>query len=376
MIIEYIWIDGTGPTPQLRSKTKVDNNNKSRLVTEAVQDGLVATDDDDNIPENLRECYLGPVWGADGSSTNQAAGKDSDIILVPVCSVRDPFRANAFLNLCEVLDSKGEPHSSNTRAKFRKVLTPRRHFQPWLGLEQEYTLLTLSNHVSLDAKGNTAFVLDPLGFVAQKGYPRPQGPYYCGVGANNIYGRGVYEEFLKATSLAGIAITGANWEVMPGQAEFQVSAPEALLTCDHLWLARWIIQRVAEDHRAVVSFDPKPADGDWNGAGMHANFSTGVMRSRDGLDVIKEACDQLEEHVQKHLDAYGEGYERRLTGDHETCSFQEYRWGIADRTASVRIPLQVKEDGKGYLEDRRPNANADPYNVGRVLVDTICRRFT
>ena len=45
---------------------------------------------------------------------------------------------------------------------------------------------------------------------------------------------------------------------------------------------------------------------------------------------------------------------------------------MSDRGASVRIPWHVAQGKKGYLEDRRPNANCDPYTVARVLMETIC----
>lgn len=379
MIIEYIWIDGTQPTAQLRSKTRVLPNKHARRVGDILQAIELATRDDGTLPEGLENAYLGPNWGADGSSTNQAQGSDSDIILVPCCAIKDPFRKNGYLNLCEVFQGDGNPHPSNKRYQLRDLLKEGAFaFKPWLGLEQEYTLLSrVTSVIGLESKRAKI----PFGFEEQSRDPKGQGPYYCGVGYDNIYGRDIYEKFLVACEYAGIALTGANWEVMPGQAEFQVSAPEALLTCDHLWLARWILHRISEECGVIVSLDPKPAEGDWNGAGMHANFSTEGMRGpyekgshrRGGMDAIKTACDQLGQNVDRHLKVYGHNYQARLTGDHETCSFEEFRWGVADRTASVRIPRQVEIDGYGYLEDRRPNANADPYEVASALIETICR---
>jgi glutamine synthetase len=344
ILAEYIWIDGTEPDRQLRSKTKV------------LSGGVIATSDTyDSVLDIPIDVF--PAWGADGSSTNQAEGADSDIGLEPVAAVRDPFRPGHYLVLCEVNDAEGNSHGTNARADLRKVLDAgAAGEEAQFGFEQEYTFL--------DDSG------DPLGFP-HNGYPAPQGPYYCAVGTKNIFGRDVYEDFLDACMESGIQITGANWEVMPGQAEVQVFG-SALVGPDHLWLSRYILHRVAEDSGVVISLDPKPASGDWNGAGMHTNFSTQTMREPGGIKAINAACEAIGEQVESHLAVYGSGYERRLTGDHETCSFQEFRYGVADRTASIRIPRHVASDGCGYLEDRRPNANADPYAIAARMLRTVC----
>lgn len=346
VLAEYLWIDGGNPTASLRSKTRViyesnvPNSAEIEDVTKINMDWF-------------------PEWGADGSSTMQADGDDSDIVLKPVSAVRDPFRPGGYLVMTEVFTGEtGEAHTSNSRADLRSVLDQGADSVDSLfGFEQEYTFLTQSGR--------------PLGFPDQ-GYPEPQGPYYCGVGTNKIAGRDVYETFLQACLDAGVHISGVNWEVMPGQAEVQVGAVGPLVGSDHIWFARWILERTGEQFDVQVSFDPKPASGDWNGAGMHTNFSTNKMRSPGGIDEIYRACEAIGKKVNEHLAAYGDRYEVRLTGAHETAHFSEFSFGVSDRTASIRIPRSVKENGCGYLEDRRPNANADPYKIAARLLRTVC----
>lgn len=339
LIAEYIWIDGSKPTAHVRSKTKIiPHHNGSITLSEL------------------------PKWSFDGSSTNQAEGANSDCILAPVCLVDDPVRGEgAYLVLCEVFEPDGTPHSTNKRAKLRAALEKAGEgHEPWLAFEQEYTLFEGAR---------------PLGFPAERRFPAAQGPYYCGVGADEVYGRPLAEEHMAACLAAGLFITGINAEVMPGQWEFQCGGPGAdpLTASDHLWLARWLLYRIGEDHGVSATLDPKPVPGDWNGAGMHANFSTAAMRAEGGAGVIEQACQALGERHAEHLAAYGSGNEARLTGAHETCSFREFRYGVADRTSSIRVPRMVAETGRGYLEDRRPAANADPYRVATVMLETTLR---
>lgn len=351
---EYIWIDGTEPTRRLRSKTKI-------------------VDFGDKLPVQAGHF---PSWGFDGSSTFQAEGHDSDCALRPVCFVEDPirlgdevhyrdggvamsYRPKNYLVLCEVFNGDGvTPHKTNTRADLRRVLEAgAAATEPWFGIEQEYTLF----------KGSR-----PLGFP-ENGYPAPQGPYYCGVGADEVVGRPLIEAHTAACIRAGLLIAGTNAEVMPGQWEFQIGHGDPLTVSDHLWLARWLLYRIGEDFGINASLDPKPARGDWNGAGAHTNFSTAAMRRAEtGLDEIKAACLKLGEKHEEHIACYGHGIESRLTGKHETCSYKEFRWGIADRGASIRIPRHVRETGCGYLEDRRPCANMDPYVVTARILKTVC----
>lgn len=323
---EYIWIDGTEPTAKLRSKTKI--------MEKGAEPG---------------------IWGFDGSSTNQAPGSASDCVLNPVCTVPDPIRGgDNLLVLCEVLLTDMSPHPTNTRAATAALDEKYAAQESLFGLEQEYTLFLGSR---------------PLGFP-ENGYPAPQGPYYCGVGADEIYGRPMVEAHMSACMDAGLKISGINAEVMPGQWEFQIGPAGLLEVGDHMWLARWLLYRIGEDFGINATLDAKPAKGDWNGAGMHTNFSTKAMR--EGYDPIIAACEALGEKPLEHVKVYGHGIEARLTGLHETAPWNEFSYGVSNRGASVRIPWQVEVDKKGYIEDRRPNANSDPYLVAGKIVETCC----
>ena len=341
-LAEYIWLDGSRPVQSVRSK--------SRVV---------------HVPENPGPQDF-PAWSFDGSSTEQASGDDSDCLLEPVCAVRDPLRgAGHFLVLCEVLSADGSVHASNGRATLRAVLDAVDHVtDPWVGFEQEYTLYR-------DGR--------PLGFPSN-GFPGPQGPYYCGAGADRVYGRDLVEKHARACLDAGLMLYGLNAEVMPGQWEFQVGfrgiegeKGNPLVVSDHVWIARWLLQRFGEQQGIEVSFDNKPVKGDWNGAGMHTNFSTSDTRDPDhGLDSIHGAIERLERRHEAHISHYGDQLGDRLTGLHETCDIATFKWGIAHRGASIRIPQTVAIKGYGYLEDRRPGANADPYMVAASLIATVC----
>lgn len=339
--VEYIWLDGSKPTQKLRSKTRI-----------------VELKDPENV--TLKDF---PIWSYDGSSTYQSQGHQSDLLLHPVYFVPDPIRGEGFLVLNEVYQADGTPHSSNTRQVLRRVLQAAGNCDPWFGFEQEYTFF--SGH-------------RPLGWP-EHGFPKPQGPFYCAIGSEEIFGREIVEEHRRACLIAGLTLYGTNAEVMPSQWEYQVGyrgfsqdRNDALEFTDHQWLCRWLLCRIAEDYKVTVSFDNKPVKGDWNGTGCHANFSTKAMRDpKTGLQAIEKAINLLKGKHREHIAVYGDKLEERLTGHHETCNINEFRSGVAHRGASIRIPQQVKERGCGYLEDRRPGANSDPYLVAARLITTV-----
>eukprot|EP00999_Lentomonas_sp_LEN2_P002880 NODE_745_length_1222_cov_183.184475_g705_i0.p1 GENE.NODE_745_length_1222_cov_183.184475_g705_i0~~NODE_745_length_1222_cov_183.184475_g705_i0.p1 ORF type:complete len:352 (+),score=91.73 NODE_745_length_1222_cov_183.184475_g705_i0:74-1129(+) len=326
----YVWIDGS--KQNLRCKT--------RTLEQAPKS-----------PADL------PVWNFDGSSTGQAPGDNSDVLIRPVAIFRDPFRGDPnILVMCECLNNDETPHETNSRHHASKVFKKVEAEEPWFGIEQEYTML---DPVSKQ----------PIGWPVG-GFPGPQGPYYCGVGASKVYGRDIVESHYKACMYAGVKIAGTNAEVMAAQWEYQVGPCLGIEMGDHLWISRYILCHVAEDYNVDITFDPKPIPGDWNGAGCHTNYSTKSMRSAGGLKVIEAACEKLRPKHEEHIKVYGEGNERRLTGLHETARIDEFSWGVANRGASIRIPRQVGIDGHGYMEDRRPASNSDPYVVTSKIAET------
>ena len=293
------------------------------------------------------------MWAFDGSSTEQADGSDSDCLLKPVAVFPDPGRKNAYLVMTEVLNADGTPHESNGRATIDED-----DVDFWFGFEQEYFLWDPATNL-------------PPGFP-RAGYPRPQGPYYCSVGANNSYGRPIVEEHLDLCLDAGLNLEGINSEVAAGQWEFQVFAKSAKRAGDETWVARYLLERTAEKHGYSIDWHPKPlGDTDWNGSGMHANFSNSAMRESGSEDTFTRICEEFAKHVNRHIEVYGADNNQRLTGKHETQSIDAFNFGVSDRGASIRIPIGTVDAGwKGRLEDRRPASNADPYKVAAAIIKT------
>jgi glutamine synthetase len=327
--LEYIWLDGYKPTQSLRSKT---------LVRQEF-DGA------------LESC---PVWSFDGSSTEQATGDDSDCLLKPVAIYPDPQRRDGFLVMTEVLNADGSPHVSNARAT---ILDDDDDF--WFGYEQEYFLWDIATNL-------------PPGFPPG-GYPGPQGPYYCSVGAKNCFGRDCVDEHLDACIEAGVNVEGINAEVATGQWEFQVFAKGAKRAGDETWVARYLLERTGESYGYAIDWHPKPFGKlDWNGSGMHANFSNGEMRDSGKEETFTKICEAFAGEIDRHIGVYGADNDQRLTGEHETQAIDAFSYAISDRGASIRIPVATIDGGwKGRLEDRRPASNADPYQVAAAIIKTV-----
>ncbi|MEM1095998.1 MAG: glutamine synthetase beta-grasp domain-containing protein [Bacteroidota bacterium] len=328
--LEYIWLDGYEPVQSLRSKTKIVSD----------------------FGGSLDEC---PMWSFDGSSTEQAPGGSSDCLLKPVSILPDPGRRNAYLVMCEVLSADGTAHPSNGRATIDDDDS-----DFWFGFEQEYFLIDTETGL-------------PLGFPAN-GYPGPQGPYYCSVGASNAYGREIVEEHLDLCLDAGLNVEGINAEVAAGQWEFQVFAKGAAAAGDQVWMARYLLERTAEQYGVAIEYHCKPIKGDWNGSGMHANFSNSTLREAGDKAIYDAICEAFSpaDVIAECIAAYGPDNHLRLTGLHETQAIDKFSYGVSDRGASIRIPIATVENGwKGWLEDRRPNSAADPYKVAAVIIKTV-----
>jgi len=336
VLAEYVWLGGAYTTGgfDIRQKTKT----LTKKVTSV-----------DELP----------IWNFDGSSTGQAPGDDSEVLLKPVRVYSDPFRGgDNVIVLCECLTPKMEPIPSNTRRAAEAAFNKKLAEEPWFGIEQEYTLFEKDR-------------VTPLGWPVG-GYPREQGPYYCSAGTDVAFGRDVMEAHYEACLYAGVTIAGTNGEVMPGQWEYQVGPCEGIQSGDDVWMSRYLMIRVCEKHGVNVTFDPKPIPGDWNGAGCHTNYSTKVMREKGGYAQIIAAIEKLGKKHEEHIKVYGEGNARRLTGAHETAPIDKFSYGVANRGASVRIPRTAEADGCGYFEDRRPASNMDPYVVTSKVFQTTC----
>ena len=328
--LEYIWLDGYTPVPNLRGKTQVKEYASFPKLEEL------------------------PMWGFDGSSTRQAPGDKSDCMLKPVAVYPDSTRKNGVIVMCEVMNPDGTPHPSNHRATI--LDDP----DAWFGFEQEYFLYQ-------DGR--------PLGFPAG-GFPEPQGPYYTGVGYKNVgdIARRIVEEHLDLCLDAGINHEGINAEVAKGQWEFQIFGKGSKKCADDVWTARYLLQRLCEQYGIDVEYHCKPlgVELDWNGSGMHCNFSTKHLREVGGKEYFEKLMAQFAKNVNEHIAVYGPDNHLRLTGLHETAAIDQFGYGVADRSKSIRVPHSfVNNDYKGYLEDRRPNSQGDPYQIASRVLKTI-----
>lgn len=315
MFYEYIWIDHDGKT---RSKTMVIDNSLNSLETL-------------------------PVWNYDGSSTGQIKGKNTEINLYPIKMVSDPFRKHSFLVLCDI--DREYSKRINAAQVFDKYFS----HDIWFGLEQEYFILDYD--MDLDKK---------------------QGKYYCGVGYRDHVERLIAEQHLDACIFSGLNISGINAEVANGQWEFQVGIAKGIDAADQLYLARYMLERIAEKNRRYISYEPK-LDPQTNGSGCHVNISTNKTRENNGLEHIYVCLNKLAKEHHLHIPKFGENNKKRLTGKHETSNYDNFSWGIGTRDTSIRIGNKTFEDKKGYFEDRRPSANMNPYIVLSLIAECCCK---
>lgn len=351
--LEYIWLDGSNPQ-QLRGKTKIVN-------TESV-------DDITTILNQYKNGKLkAPIWNFDGSSTYQAETSNSELLLKPVNYFINPFISNSILVLCEVYHTDNTPHKTNTRSKMVKSVE-QFDDDTMYGWEQEYFIFD-------------NFTNKALGWPMEQGaFPKPQGDYYCSVGSQNVKGRDFVEEHTDLCLKAGLSIGGTNAEVALGQWEYQIGPVSAIDGSDQLWISRYILHRLGEKFNYRIDISPKPFKGnDWNGSGMHVNFSTKTIREdkSNKKKIAIDMCNKLGMNHKEHISVYGVGNEDRLTGKNETSSMDKFGWGIGDRTKSVRIPSSINDPNAiGYIEDRRPSSNGDPYLIVDRMLKTICQEET
>ena len=346
--LEYVWLDGN-EEKRIRSKT--------RYIS------IDFGDEDDPMPFDGVMQQI-PQWSFDGSSTNQADGSSSDLIIKPIRFFGNPFSARqpnsiSYIVLCEVFNPDDSPHESNMRAKLRENLNELEDPNDiWFGVEQEYVFMNSSS----------------VSGWPEEGEPEAQGNYYCGIGGDVITNahRQVVETHAHFCIQSGINLNGTNAEVMKSQWEYQIGPASAISCADQLWVSRYILDRLAEVRDMSISYDPKPVDGDWNGSGCHINFSNRFMREHGGKDYIDYVCETLKENHDKHIKVYGIGTDKRLTGKHETASIKDFTWEELDRGSSIRIPsATINNDYKGHLEDRRPSANIDPYEAFLAIVESV-----
>lgn len=328
-ILEYVWIGGKG---EIRSKTKVLHNFNLPLII-------------DNIPK----------WNYDGSSTWQSdSNKDTEVILNPCSIFKDPLRnienASCYLILCDTYNEIDGPLKTNTRFIANAIFDKNLEEEPWFGLEQEYYINSKNNNDDHDADF--------------------EGYYYCG--RTNVKNeRIIVEEHLEMCIKAGLTISGINAEVVEGQWEYQIGPCCGIILGDQFIIARYLIDKIAEKYEAFIDFKPKPYINK-NGSGCHINFSTKTTRNVNGIDEIYKCMEKLDKKHKEHLQLYGAENEKRLTGKHETSSYEKFSWGIGTRNTSVRIPNQTIKDGCGYFEDRRPASNIDPYLSTSIVFKTCC----
>ncbi|KAF8290684.1 putative glutamine synthetase [Trypanosoma cruzi] len=345
--LTYIWLSGRDSHHDIRSKDRT-----AYLTTEEVA----------KHPKELLADGIFPVWNFDGSSTKQVCGADTEILLNPVnayhcCLPRLSTAVPWILVLAECCLPNGEPTNDNSRAVARRIFERAPEEHPWFGMEQEFFLIK-DGH--------------PYGWPP-RGFPAPQGPYYCSTGCLCVHGRRYVDLHYEVCLQMGLNISGTNAEVAPGQWEFQVGPCEGIEMGDQLTVARWVLLRILEDDGLDADYRAKPIRGEWNGSGLHTNFSTASTRNENGLSVIYEYVERLKKTISKDIVLYGAENNERLTGKYETSKPNEVTAGVGTRGTSIRIPNAVAAERKGYMEDRRPAGDADPYLVSaRLFASCVC----
>lgn len=345
-VAEYVWLDAN---KKFRSKTR---------VIPKLFSGVFSADGND--------IGVYPRWDYDGSSTGQANGTSSEVILVPIFVCDNPLLQNSVKNinsnhvimrklvLCETFYIDGKPTSVNTRHLATTIFDMSLEHKPWFGLEQEYFIFDGHGRPSTDKFHETS-------------------THYCGIGCQ-VSHRQLVEEHMAACLTAGLNISGINAEVSKDQWEFQIGPSEGIRAADELSMARFLLERIAEKYGKTICYDPKPFV-HINGSGCHSNFSTSLMRDNcddaDGLVEIHRVIRNMEKHHTEDIQHYGNDNDKRLSGIHETSSYNVFSWGVANRGASVRINNNTHRDGFGYFEDRRPAANMDPYLVTSILMQRV-----
>jgi glutamine synthetase len=358
---EYIWLDANN---KFRSKVRIM----------------------DNVPETFININIKQEeWNFDGSSTGQASGKDSEIFIKPYKMFSDIKNEYDYYVFCECYYPNGQPHQTNTRKQANDYFNQQniKEMGTMFGIEQEFFVFNNGK---------------PLVWNDEK--TEHQGNYYCGNGAKNIKGRDYLDEVVRNLSFWNINVTGYNFEVAPGQMEIQI-CEKGINAADNLIATRFILTRIAETYGWDVDFTPKPSflNSDmWNGSGCHVNFSTQIMREYNWIDqnIIASASQEYKEwnfvndsilpsvyqtaclihNMQKNhandISKFGsENNQLRLGGINETSSYHTFTYGIANRGCSVRIPREFVKSMKGYIEDRRPGADMDPYVVTSLITSYV-----
>jgi glutamine synthetase len=340
LVLEYVWIGGK---QELHSKTRIIETETEQLSIKDI-----------------------PLWNYDGSSTSQAEINNSDVILMPVALFRDPFRSNknAFLVMCETKRNDGTVLENSYREWANNIFNKDLMQEPWFGIEQEYFFVDTTTRL-------------PVGYKEDIIQDKKK-IHYCGVGGEHIFGRDIVELHMNACLTAGITISGINAEVAPSQWEYQIGPCVGIHAGDHLWMSRYLLERVSERFGVSISWEPKPVSS-INGSGCHVNYSTKLMREghdkKSGLVYINEAVECLKNTHEEHMKVYGKDNEKRMTGKNETSNYTDFTYGYGSRNTSVRIGHDVVKHKKGYFEDRRPASNMDPYLVTAKIFETTCLKM-